>query len=108
MASKQISGAEISTGTHSAPAHHHRGWGRGQWWRRGQCGYVLGEGVAKVGLAPTAVGHSWILCNSNSVRQRSLLTEMFNLNYHEDVQLDVNVMKTEWSGRVEGNRLQKS
>lgn len=55
----------------------------------------MGMGVARVGLAPTAVGHSWILCNLNSAQQRSLLTEMFNLNYPEDMQLDVNVLKTE-------------
>lgn len=55
-------------------------------------------------MTPTAVGHSSIPSNPNSAQQHlgSLLTEMFNLDYHEDTHLDVSVLKAEESGRVEG------
>lgn len=63
----------------------------------------MGRGQGGV-VAPTAVEPSSIFCNRNRAQQhlRSLLAEMFNLNYHEDTQLNVNVLKTEESGRVAG------
>lgn len=71
------------------------GWRRGGWawpgWRRGihSSGTQLNTGQLKrAGRAQQSL--------------ESLLAEMFNLNYHEDMQLNVSVLKTEEAGRVEG------